>query len=335
MTLLIFKVNQLGDNVVFLPLVQALRACLPHWRIVVVTSSAASTLYEICCPNAEIVEKVTKDFNTAWRSPLELKRLTLTMRDLKPDACLLGDDQGNVAHLIARLSGAKICVGPLTKKVRVNVLLHERVPPPPGMHVAWHNWEIAQVLLRRLGLPELPAAPPPPDLSFFGREDHGAIVIHAGASRAYKRWPLENYVELANRLARQNKVIWMDQNHSQEEALHPGVQRLSAGSLGSFVRLLAGASYFIGNNSGPMNLASALGVPSTIFNGPSTPNWDPPWHAERFELLRDSALSCQPCDLLTHPVNACQNKVQPMICMLRWTVEEVFNRVRRRVPELG
>ena len=35
MTLVIFKVNQLGDNVVFLPVVQALSAVLKDWKIVV------------------------------------------------------------------------------------------------------------------------------------------------------------------------------------------------------------------------------------------------------------------------------------------------------------
>ena len=76
-----------------------------------------------------------------------------------------------------------------------------------------------------------------------------------------------------------------------------------------------------------MNIASALGVPGVIMNGPSTPNWNPAWHGDRFTLLSDPSLACQPCDQLTHPVNACQNLEEPMACMKRWTVERVLAKV--------
>ena len=94
---------------------------------------------------------------------------------------------------------------------------------------------------------------------------------------------------------------------------------------------MAGARHFVGNNSGPMNIASALGVSGTILNGPSAANWDPPWHGERFDLLRDPALACQPCDPLTHPANVCQNREHPMACMLRWSVDDVLKEVSRRL----
>ena len=106
MTLLVFKVNQLGDNVVFLPVVQALVTAHPDWRIVVMTSPAAARLYEVCCPKVELRVFETAKFNGAWRKPWRLARMARELRTLRPDACLLGDDQGNVAHLLARLSGA-------------------------------------------------------------------------------------------------------------------------------------------------------------------------------------------------------------------------------------
>ncbi len=331
MNLLIFKVNQLGDNVVFLPLVQQLAAHFPHWRITVMTSPAATPLYEVACPAARLLSFNTQDFNSSWKNPARLARLLRITRALKPDTCLLGNDQGNAAHFIARLSGAALCVGPHVPERRLGFLLHHREPLIETDSAARQNWRIAQAMLARLGHPALPDAIPAPDLSAFGREGHGAIAIHAGASRAYKRWPLERFIALANKLEDTHPVLWFDQNEAGEEMLAPRIRRVTPGSLHDFIRHLAGARHFIGNNSGPMNLASALGIPGTIFNGPSRPNWDPMWHSEKFDLLRDAALACQPCDLFSRPVNHCQNTFHPMACMDRWSVDEVHQRVLARL----
>ncbi|MFN0075283.1 MAG: glycosyltransferase family 9 protein [Prosthecobacter sp.] len=321
MTLLVFKVNQLGDNVVFLPVVQSLVAAHPDWRIVALTSPTAARLYEVCCPQVELRVFETAKFNGAWRQPWRLARMAAELRALQPDACLLGDDQGNVAHLLARLSGAKVSVGPQTPHVRLNALLHHREAVLGEESVASHNWRIAGLLTK------LPLVMPAPDLSAFGRDESGAIVIHAGASREYQRWPMRSFVELANRLAETHAVRWIDQGN--ETGLSGAVQRVKTNSLDELVRLIAGAKLFVGNNSGPMHIASACGTPGVILIGPSSPRWDPEWHRERFELLREPRLSCQPCDSATKPANRCLNLQAPMACLNRWSVDAVHERVVR------
>ena len=326
MTVLISKVNQLGDNVVFLPVVQGLRRLFPAARLVIATSPVACDLYTRCVPGAEVITVPTAEFNGAWKRPWKLLPLVAKWRALRPGAVLLGDDQGNVAHLLAKASGAGLRVGPDINSIRANELLTHRVPLDLSRLVAEQNWGIAQRLAGLLGS-ALPEHPPAPDLT--GLIQHGSastaeIVIHSGASRAYKRWPLDRYVRLANVLAATHRVTWIDQG--DEQGLQPAVNRFQPGDLSAFVTLLAGARLFIGNNSGPMNIASALGVPSIIFNGPSTPNWNPAWHAGRLTLLSDPTLACQPCDKLTHPVNACQNASEPMACMNRWSVETVVEK---------
>lgn len=318
---------------VFLPAVQALQERIPDGRIALFTSPVALRLYQVSCPGVEVCPWDTAAFNSAWRRPVLLARLMSRIRAFKPDACLLGDDQGSVAHLLALWSGARVHVGPESDRVRLNRLVRDRVPPVGTEHVARHNWRIAQRMGSLLSLRDLPVEIPPPDLTAFGREAHGGVVIHAGASRPYKCWPITRYVALANRLAAAFPVVWFDQQSSEESLLGPGIRRVNSGKLDDLIRHIAGGRYFVGNNSGPMNVASALGVPGTILNGPSTPNWDPPWHADKFDVLRDPELACQPCDWITHPVNICQNKRNPMACMDRWSVEEVHSRVERRLMD--
>jgi len=319
MTLLVFKVNQLGDNVVFLSVVQSLVAAHPDWRIVVLTSPTAARLYEVCCPQVELRVFETSKFNSAWRQPWCLMQMAAQLRGLKPDACLLGDDQGNVAHLLARLSGAKVSVGPLTPHVLLNAWLHDREAVLGGESVASHNWRIAGLLAK------LPETMPAPDLSAFGRDESGAIVIHAGASREYQRWPMRSFVELANRLAETHAVRWIDQ--CGETRLSEAVQCVKKSNLDDLVRVIAGAKLFVGNNSGPMHIASACGTPGVILIGPSSPRWDPVWHREKFNLLREPRLSCQPCDLPTKPANRCLNLQASMACLNRWSVDAVHERV--------
>ncbi len=318
MTLLVFKVNQLGDNVVFLPVVQSLVTTHPDWRIVVLTSPTAARLYEVCCPQVELRVFATAKFNAAWRQPWRLMQMAAQLRGLKPDACLLGDDQGNVAHLLARLS-AKQCGGPQTPHVKLNFLLHHRVAMQEDESVAAHNWRIARSKF------ELPEFMPAPDLNAFGRDESGAIVIHAGASREYQRWPLRNFVELANRLAKTHAVRWIDQ--ADDTGLSDAVQRVKTSTLDELVRVVAGAKLFVGNNSGPMHIASACGTPGVILIGPSSPRWDPVWHLEKFDLLREPRLSCQPCDGATKPANRCLNTQTPMACLNRWSIDAVHERV--------
>ena len=329
MTLLISKVNQLGDNVVFLPVVQGLRRLFPDLRLVVATSPVARDLYTRCVPRVEVLSRPTAAFNGAWKQPWRLLSLAAEWRSFKPDAVLLGDDQGNVAQVLAWTSGAGLRAGPHNDSIRGNRLLNHRVPLDLSRHVAEQNWGIARHLAGLLGA-SLPDNPPAPDLT--GLIDRSAstpgtdIVIHAGASRAYKRWPVDRYVRLANLLATNHRVTWIEQG-GEQHGLSPEVTRLEQGDLSRFVTLLSGAKLFVGNNSGPMNIASALGVPGIIFNGPSTSVWDPAWHFERFTLLRDPTLACQPCDHFTHPVNICRNAAEPMACMNRWSVETVVEKV--------
>jgi glycosyltransferase involved in cell wall biosynthesis/ADP-heptose:LPS heptosyltransferase len=318
-TLIVFRVNQLGDNVVYLPIVQALVASHPDWRIVVLTSSTAARLYEVCCPQVELRVFVASNFTGAWRRPWLLAKMVAELRALRPDACLLGDDQGNVSHLLALLSGAELCVGSDSPHVKFNFLLHHREAMQGNESVASHNWRIARSQF------SLPEHMPAPDLSAFGRDASGAIVIHAGASREYQRWPLHNYIELANRLAERHGVIWISQG--DDAGLSNAVRRVKTTSLDALIRVIGGAKLFVGNNSGPMHIASALGTPGLILTGPSSPRWDPVWHRERFKLLREPLLSCQPCDTATTPVNRCMNFLAPLACLKRWTVDTVLEEV--------
>ncbi len=329
MKLLIFKANQLGDNIVFLPVVQWLDKALPDARIAVVTSPVAAALYEHCAPRVQVMQEPTVAFNNAWMNPPALLRLRRRFHEFRPDACLVANDQSNVAHLLAWMSGAKIRVGPRESNCRLRPLLSHQVPLTLSDPIALQNWHIAAALLDALGIdggaPQ--KYPPVPDVNALRSTrppGEPLVLVHPGASLAYKRWPLPRYVELANRLCDQVAVEFVQQNDPAENLLDPRVHRIEVDTLPEFFERMDRAALFIGNNSGPMHVASVLGVPGVIFAGPCADHWKPMWHGEKFVLLRDAGLACQPCDRDGRSVNRCLNFAEPMACMNRLSVEQVL-----------
>ena len=97
-------------------------------------------------------------------------------------------------------------------------------------------------------------------------EDH--VVIHPFASSAGKRWPLENFREVASRLG--VPVKWLA---GPEESLDGAERFDDLYDLGCWI---ARARLYIGNDSGISHLAAAVGTPTlAIFLNTDPRIWAP------------------------------------------------------------
>ena len=334
MRTLIFKVNQLGDNLVFLPAVQAIIEKCGAGATHVFTTGTAAGFYEGLLPESNLHIYDRAPFNSAWKNPAFLFSLVRTIRSIKPDLVLVPFDQGNVARILARLSGAKWRVGVENSATKTNGCLNYRIATDLASPMAEQDWEVIRKLddIDSCEIESISEKPPAPDLSHLikasNRVSARRILIHPGASRAYKQWPLTRFVGLAEKLVERGfEVVWYTQDAPEESRLPGAVIRRSLGSLNEFINDLASARLFIGNNSGPMNLANALQLPSIIFSGPSPPKWDPYWHRDRVVNLRVPELACQPCDKVSGPINHCTNEESPMACMQEISVDHVCGKV--------
>jgi ADP-heptose:LPS heptosyltransferase len=319
---LIFKVNKLGDNVVFVPVIQAIRRYRPDWRILFFTNSLAEPLYGPPGANEKFVIQDRGPFLQAWQQPSQLMSLLKIVRDFKPDRCLFASDQGNTAYFLGLLSGAQTRVGRKREFHRVPGAITRPQPFDPSGSEALDGWKLLLRLAENTDGPKLPDLPPVPNLDHLktsASEAPDTIVIYAGASAEFQRWPLNSFVELANRLSRDFQVCWIKESRSGASGLDPGVQLIDTPALSDLITVLAGVRLFIGNNSGPFQLASALGTPSIIINGPSSRRWDPFWFPERFRMLRDESVPCLPCEAY---YSECQNPHR-MQCMEKWTADAV------------
>lgn len=328
MRIVIFKLNHLGDNVVFVPAVQALRRLEPGWQLTLLTTPSEAELYRGPLGPQEILTSPKHAFDKSHRRPWVLARWIWQVRRRRPDACLVSFDQGSAAHLVARLSGAPVRVGGNLENIRVRDSLTTVIPPPPdGRPVTWH-WDMTRELLRILGSGSaLPPDPAPPELEHLGTQPARAsgrrrILVHAGASRPINQWPVENFAAVARSLARDHEVAWIEHGGTTGPA-PSGTTPARPRSLGDLATQLRGADLFLGNNSGPMHLANALGVRGVAVTGPSALGWNPFWGRERWSVLRHPSLACAPCERLQVALEGCANLESPMACLGYWTAPRV------------
>jgi len=358
MNLVVFKFVQLGDNVVFVPVIEHLRRQYPDWKITLLTTPREAVLYAPWV--SDVLTAPQLRFNSSWKRPAEFVGWWRQIRKRKPDACLISIDQGNAAHLLARWSGAPVRVGARLPHVRIQgTVTHDVRLPGDGMIASWH-WEMGRALIRAVGADESrwAAVPPPPDLRHLVEPDGGGtpssrledtrrgrrgssptdrpiIVIHAGSNQAVTRWPLDRYAALAKRLAADCEVTWVDRTETEPAALPATIHRRSPRDLREFATLLASADLFVGNNSGPMHLANALGVRGAVVTGPSALAWNPYWYRERWRVLRHPTLPCAPCEWAEKFAHECTLLEDRLACLNYWTVDAVETACREMLIGIG
>ena len=139
--------------------------------------------------------------------------------------------------------------------------------------LAWHG--IAADPLDYLLLP--PRAPSPAP---------GAVVIHVGAAYGSRLWPVERFAAVAAELHRAgHEVVFTGSAGERPRALAVAeaaglpAGTVAAGRLGldEFAAVVAGASLVVSADTGAAHLASAYARPSVVIFGPApVAEWGPP-----------------------------------------------------------
>ena len=134
-----------------------------------------------------------------------------------------------------------------------------------------------------------------------------AVVLHPGTSdfMPHKRWPLEHYANLGARLQREADARLLLSWGPGEMPMMEKLQALLSSrnceaeiipntpSMRSLGYLLSRADLLVGGDTGPIHLAVALGVPVINLMGPSDPrHYYPYGHPNRVFYRRQG---CSPC----------------------------------------
>jgi ADP-heptose:LPS heptosyltransferase len=291
-SLLLMRLSAIGDVANTLPAVSAARKAFPKARIAFLVEDKASALVEGHPDlDATIVFPKSRWKGRALRPGTwaEASRHVREIRAGKFDVLL--DFQGNLkGGLHAALSGIPTRVGfaRAHSKEQSHRFTNVHVEPS-GERILRARKFLS--LLAPLGIadPEIVWKLPPRDasraavgafLAETGLEGRSFAVLHPGTSArgAAKRWPVERFAELARRIPGALDLAVVVGYGPGERALAEEIVRgsgailaLETRSLLDLAELLSRAALFVGADSGPLHLASAVACPSVALFGPKDP----------------------------------------------------------------
>jgi ADP-heptose:LPS heptosyltransferase len=111
-----------------------------------------------------------------------------------------------------------------------------------------------------------------------------------------RQWGEENFVVLAERLRAQYpvKILWFQDPSQVRPAQHTDDFIPLSLPLRQFMAVLKRCRLFICNDSGPMHISTALGVPVVAVFGPTEPLWFGPLGPDN-RIVIQSGFWCRPC----------------------------------------
>lgn len=143
--------------------------------------------------------------------------------------------------------------------------------------------------------------------SFFRENklsDRFAAVIHTGTSTKERSWHLERYAEVCNHLAAKYNAVIIFTGGKDDISGAEKVSSLVNGqtfnmtgiiNIGRTAAVIEKASLFVGNDSGPMHIASALKTPVVVIFGPGNPVKTHPFTSTELYIQVKKDFSCRPC----------------------------------------
>ena len=162
------------------------------------------------------------------------------------------------------------------------------------------------------------------------------IFIHPIASVGIREWGIDNFVKLCRTLVYGHKLqVIANASKSEMDRIIPIIQDtpevvIFSGSVRDMLGIIKKCNLLIGNDSGPSHLSVAMGVPTIVFNGPSSANLyrDPDIYTDKHFVFNKEV----PCrDLFqTQCYSYIDSKTNTPICQdqicLDFSVDEVVEK---------
>jgi ADP-heptose:LPS heptosyltransferase len=149
--------------------------------------------------------------------------------------------------------------------------------------------------------------------------DAPLVGIHPGAKIPARRWPPKRFAEVADALASRGATVVITGGPDEEPVCHAVAATMQseplllAGktSLGGLAAVINRLDLFISNDTGPAHLAIACDTPSVVVFGPSEFRRWAPLDRERHRVVW-RAVACRPCGQAVCPIDhRCLDWIEP------------------------
>jgi heptosyltransferase-2 len=317
--------NWLGDAVMSLPAIRAIRGVFPGAHLAVVARPWVADLYARESSIDRVIPYTVKE---GWRARRDF---AAGLRAERFDCAILLQNAFDAA-LMARLAGIPERIG--YRRDGRGLLLTRAIEVPEPGDIPRHERFYYLELLRRAGMiehfPDSDAirlegldAARRAGVAHLASLGIAAAPIGISPGAAYgnaKRWPAERFVESARRIASAAAAPVLVFGSAAERALCEAVAAPLAASgvavrnlagettLREFIDLAAACRLFLTNDSGAMHVASALGLPTiAVFGATDDITTGPTGPLAR--VIREHA-ECSPCLLRECPIDhRCMTRV--------------------------
>ena len=328
----------MGDVIHTLPAAQALRQAFPQAMIGWLIEERWAEL--LCAPGsarrgARSAERPLVDWVhtvdlKGWRKSLlsaqTLEHVARVWNDLRSAHYEIAVDlQGAIrSAVLASWSGAPVVYGAREPREAPAALWYTRQTTPRGAHVVEQNLSIVEAITGKKM--DVPAIEFPVDSKAEEKIDRQLrqagigdfVILNPGAGWGAKQWPAERYGHVARLLAKCGMQSVVNYGPGEEDLARQAEEASAATaqawqlSISELTALTRRAKLFVGGDTGPLHLATAMKIPVVAIFGPTDPARNGPY-GSRSVVLRN------PASTTTHARNSRSDEA-----MLAISVEAVI-----------
>jgi heptosyltransferase-1 len=274
--ILFIKTSSLGDVIHHMPAVTEARTAFPDARLAWLVEEAFAPLVRLHSGVDEVIPVAWRRWRSSLAAPSTLAEIARSFRAIRArryDAVI--DSQGLLrTGMMAKVArGTRHGYDASSVRERLALPFYDVRHSVGGeLHAIERNR-----LLTGLALGYTPQGAPDFGLDRAPLKTAGlnyAVLLHATA-RPEKEWPVENWIALGRTIAARGLEIVLPWGNERERlrsheiaAALPGARVPERVPLDAVARLIAGAQYVVGVDTGLLHLAAALSVPLVaIFTG--------------------------------------------------------------------
>lgn len=299
---LFISMGGIGNCILLTPAIRAFESIAPSARLHFLVPKNGSR---------QVVERHPRSGSIVEIDPLirRLPPLIRQVRRIRPDMVMSASGTNPFkCGLIGLLGGGRIRLGESFGAGRV--LYNRTVPYDPAQHECTANMRMINALSPIAATPDPTVWTTEEDRSVAERfiiEHHlgcrwVGLHLGSGPAMAYKRWPTDRFIEAARQLIESSNCRIVLFGGPDEVAISDSaVVRIGEHAVSAVGKLTLRQSYevmkhaalFISNDSGPMHLAAAAGIPVIAIFGPTMDRRTSPLGHRTVVIT--AQVACRPC----------------------------------------
>lgn len=314
---LILSLNRLGDTLFTIPAIKGIQRHFNSKKITIACFPESIPLYKLAFESITFCELKHQDFY--FNERIAKFKARKKLKSLRPQIII--DLIGSMASatLIYNLRAEKI-IG--MNRSQFKTIYDHYVKFRESPQLVDIYFDAISPVVKIIDRNELKKIPK----SFNPK---GKIIIHPFASWKEKEWGLKKFIELANKLNQSYSVSLLSPTGKVgfdflDEMRIKGIDVVQANSVEELICTIKECSLFIGNDSGPVNIANFLGRPTFTIYGATNPDYTVTSQAHQIYIQKKLICSARDNEKFCI-VGGAQFVCPGVQCMDFLSVDEVYN----------